>query len=87
MKTPPQSFLIFQEELLKAKAEKAKLKAHYNEKIEELNHELSFLKEQVSSQRLMLEQSLEYASKLEGQISRLNESWESDQENSNRSYH
>jgi len=65
MKTPPESYLIFKEELKKAKLEKEKLKKEYEEKFMEMNKELSRLKEQIMSQQDLMKTTLQYAIRLE----------------------
>lgn len=73
MKTPPESFLIFKEELRKAQLEKVRLKQQYEEKLDEVNRELSRLKEQIQSQQEMMRTTLEYASNLEIRLSEFKE--------------
>lgn len=73
MKTPPESFLIFKEELRKAQLEKERLKQHYEEKLADVNRELSRLKEQIQSQQEMMRTTLEYASNLEIRLSEFKE--------------
>lgn len=68
MKTPPESFLIFKEELRKAQLEKERLKQHYEEKLSDVNRELFRLKEQIQSQQDMMRTTLEYASVLEQRL-------------------
>jgi len=65
MKTPPESFLLFKEELRKAQLEKERLKKDYENKLAEVNQELARLKEQIRSQQDMMRTTLEYASNLE----------------------
>ncbi len=65
MKTPPESFLLFKEELRKAQLEKERLTRHYEEKLADVNRELSRLKEQILSQQDMMRTTLEYAANLE----------------------
>ncbi|TDQ18329.1 hypothetical protein DFQ04_0128 [Algoriphagus boseongensis] len=65
MKTLPESYLLFREELKKAQLEKEKLKQEYEEKLQEVNRELSRLKEQIQSQQDMMRTTLDYASNLE----------------------
>jgi len=65
MKTPPESFLLFKEELRKAQLEKERLQREYESKLSEVNQELSRLKEQIRSQQEMMRTTLEYASNLE----------------------
>lgn len=73
MKTPPESFLIFKEELRKAQLEKERLKQHYEEKLADVNRELCRLKEQIQSQQEMMRTTLEYASNLENRLSEFKE--------------
>ncbi len=73
MKTPPESFLLFKEELRKAQLEKERLKQYYEEKLAEVNHELFRLKEQIQSQQEMMRTTLEYASNLENRLTEVKE--------------
>lgn len=73
MKTPPESFLIFKEELRKAQLEKERLKQQYEEKLADVNRELCRLKEQIQSQQEMMRTTLEYASNLEIRLSEFKE--------------
>jgi multidrug efflux pump subunit AcrA (membrane-fusion protein) len=68
MKTPPESFLLFKEELRKAQLEKDRLKSEYDQNISQVNKELARLKEQIQSQHDMLRTTLEYASILEEKL-------------------
>ena len=65
MKTPPESFLLFREELRKAQLEKERLTKNYEQKLADVNEELSRLKEQIQSQQDMMRTTLEYANNLE----------------------
>ncbi|WP_075351668.1 hypothetical protein [Algoriphagus marinus] len=65
MKTPPESFLLFKEELRKAQLEKERLKKEYDQKLSGVNKELERLKEQIQAQQDMLRTTLDYASNLE----------------------
>ncbi|MGY6560422.1 MAG: hypothetical protein ACXIT9_14185 [Nitritalea sp.] len=65
MKTPPESFLIFKEELKKARLEKERLRKEYEGKLADMNKELDRLKEQISAQQELMKTTLEYAIKLE----------------------
>ncbi|WP_194777279.1 hypothetical protein [Pararhodonellum marinum] len=73
MKTPPESFLIFKEELKKAQLEKERLKKEYDLKMAEMNQELHRLKEQINSQQEMMKTTLEYAIKLEENMDQFRE--------------
>ncbi len=65
MKTPPESFLIFKEELQKARLEKERLQKEYESKLSDMNSELERLKEQISAQQELMKTTLEYAIRLE----------------------
>ncbi len=69
MKNPPESFLLFREELRKAQLEKERLKQEYEQKLADVNRELYRLKEQIQSQHDMMRTTLEYASNLEQRLS------------------
>jgi septal ring factor EnvC (AmiA/AmiB activator) len=71
MKTPPESFLLFKEELRKAQLEKDRLKLEYDQNISQVNKELARLKEQIQSQHEMLRTTLEYASNLEEKLTQI----------------
>lgn len=73
MKTPPESFLLFKEELRKAQLEKERLRQYYEEKLTEVNQELHRLKEQIQSQQDMMRTTLEYASNLEIRLTQVKE--------------
>lgn len=69
MTYPPQSFMIFREELLKANIEKERLKKEYQAKIDSLKSEMDILKEQLNAQEDMMKRALEYAIGLEEKMS------------------
>lgn len=73
MKTPPESFLLFKEELRKVQLEKARLKNQYEAKLGEVNQELCRLKEQIESQQAMLRTTLNYAEQLESNLGKFKE--------------
>jgi predicted nuclease with TOPRIM domain len=73
MKTPPESFLLFKEELKKAQLEKERLISYYEQQLSEVNHELYRLKEQINSQQDMMRTTLEYASNLEIRLTEVKE--------------
>lgn len=73
MKTPPESFLLFKEELKKAQIEKKRLILHYEQQLSEVNLELYRLKEQINSQQDMMRTTLEYASNLEIRLTEVKE--------------
>jgi len=87
MRTPPESYLIFKEELKKAELEKAKLKENYEAKLADMNRELNYLKEQISSQQDMMRTTVEYATKLEDELDKLRSQIDFDRKNANGSYH
>ncbi|MCC5920360.1 MAG: hypothetical protein LAT68_09575 [Cyclobacteriaceae bacterium] len=71
MKTPPESFLILKEELAKEKKAKKRIQEKYEEKISQLNEELSFLNEQIMSQQNMMKTTIDYANRLEKELNSL----------------
>ena len=71
MKTPPESFLLFKEELRKAQPEKDRLKLEYDNTISQVNNELARLKEQIQAQHEMLRTTIDYASNLEEKLSQI----------------
>lgn len=71
MKMPPEAFLIFKEEQKKAELEKKKLREEYEAKIADMKDELSFLKEQIMAQQEMIKNSIEYITKVEGELGSL----------------
>ncbi|MDA0314618.1 MAG: hypothetical protein O2829_02225 [Bacteroidetes bacterium] len=73
MKTPPESFLLFKEELIKAQLEKERLQLYYEQQLIEVNQELYRLKEQIQSQQDMMRTTLEYASHLEIRLTEVKE--------------
>lgn len=87
MKNPPEAYLIFKEELKKAKLEKERLKAEYEAKLREMNTELSYLKEQISSQQDMMKTTLTYASRLEEEINGLHKQIKEDNKQRKGSFH
>jgi SMC interacting uncharacterized protein involved in chromosome segregation len=64
----PESYYFYKDQLRKAREEKAKLKKEYESKVNGLNDEISFLKEQIQAQHTMIEESIGYVMKLEQQI-------------------
>lgn len=87
MRTPPESYLIFKEELKKAEIEKAKLKKHYESKLSDMHTELGYLKEQISSQQDMMKTTVEYATKLENELAKLRKQIHTDRMNGKDSFH
>lgn len=73
MKTPPESFLLFKEELRKAQLEKERLRLYYEQQLTEVNQELYRLKEQIQSQQDMMRTTIEYASNLEIRLTEVKE--------------
>lgn len=87
MKTPPEAYLIFREELKKGEIERLRLKTEYSSKIDDLNQELSYLKEQIVSQQSMMRTTVEYATRLEEELDALRKQIHHDKEKANRSHH
>ncbi|MFD2201572.1 hypothetical protein [Shivajiella indica] len=87
MKTPPESFLIFKEELEKARLEKERLKKEYEAKLANMNIELSRLKEQIQSQQELIKSTLEYAIRLEENLGNFKAEVTNGNNLKNRSFH
>lgn len=87
MRTPPESFLIFKEELEKARLEKERLEKEYESKLREMNRELSRLKEQIHSQQELIKTTLEYAIRLEENLGSFKEEVTNGKNMKNRSFH
>lgn len=87
MRTPPESFLIFKEELEKARLEKEKLKKEYEVKLEDMNKELERLKEQIQSQQELIKTTLDYAIRLEENLGSFKEEVSNGKNLKNRSFH
>ncbi|WKN46392.1 hypothetical protein P0M28_00675 [Tunicatimonas pelagia] len=87
MKTPPEAYLIFKEELKKAELDKQRLKEEYQAKLRDMNSELSYLKEQITSQQQMIKTTLNYASRLEGEINGLHSQIEEGKKRRKGSFH
>ncbi|WP_226390514.1 hypothetical protein [Penaeicola halotolerans] len=87
MKTPPESFLIFREELKKAELEKKRLKEEYEQKIAQMNQELLRLQEQISAQQDMMKTTIQYASKIEEEMKNLNHKMEDDKNKGRKTFH
>jgi membrane-anchored protein YejM (alkaline phosphatase superfamily) len=87
MRTPPESFLIFKEELEKARLEKERLKREYEAKLAEMNKELARLKEQIQSQQELIKTTLDYAIRLEENLGTFKEEVNNGKNLKNRSFH
>jgi uncharacterized protein (DUF3084 family) len=87
MRTPPESFLIFKEELEKARIEKERLKKEYEAKVANMNIELARLKEQIQSQQELIKTTLEYAIRLEENLGSFKEEVSIGNNLKNRSFH
>jgi hypothetical protein len=87
MKIPPESFLIFKEELRKAKLEKELLQKEYDEKLTEMKKELSRLKEQINSQQELMRSAMEYAIKLEENLGHFKNEVKANEKKSNGTFH
>ncbi|RZS96138.1 hypothetical protein [Cecembia calidifontis] len=87
MRTPPESFLIFKEELEKARLEKERLKKEYEAKLAEMNKELARLKEQIQSQQELIKTTLDYAIRLEENLGNFKEEVSKGKNLKNRSFH
>jgi type I site-specific restriction endonuclease len=87
MRTPPESFLIFREELEKARLEKERLKKEYEFKLSDMNRELERLKEQIQSQQELIKTTLDYAIRLEENLGSFKAEVTNGYHLKNRSFH
>ena len=87
MRTPPEAYLIFREELKKAEIEKLRLQTEYQAKIQAMNQELTYLKEQISSQQSMMKTTIDYATRLEEEMGELQQQIHHDKKKANNSHH
>ncbi|WP_162341965.1 hypothetical protein [Cyclobacterium salsum] len=87
MRTPPESFLIFKAELKKAQLEKERLRKAYEEKLAEMNRELSRLKEQIGAQQELMKTTINYAIKLEEDLGNFKEEVENEKKHRKNSFH
>lgn len=87
MRTPPESFLIFKAELKKAQLEKERLRKAYEEKLVDMNRELSRLKEQIEAQQELMRTTIDYAIKLEEDLGSFKEEVENEKKQRKNSFH
>jgi len=87
MRTPPESYLIFKAELKKAKLEKELLRKEYEEKLVDINQELSRLKEQISAQQELMKATINYAIKLEDTLESFKQEVESEKNKRKSPFH
>ncbi|UJP64698.1 hypothetical protein [Mongoliitalea daihaiensis] len=87
MKTPPESYLIFKEELEKARLEKERLEEEYKSKLSEMNMELVRLKEQIQSQQELIKTTLDYAIRLEENLGSFKDEVTNNKSLKNRTFH
>jgi len=87
MRTPPESYLIFKAELKKAQIEKERLRKAYEEKLLEMNLELSRLKEQIEAQQDLMKTTINYAIKLEEDLDNFKEEVENEKKQRKNSFH
>lgn len=87
MKIPPESYLIFKEELEKAKLEKERLQREYESKLADMNQELERLKEQIQSQQELIKTTMDYAIRLEENLGSFKEEVVNGKNLRNRSFH
>ncbi|WP_375585310.1 hypothetical protein [Cyclobacterium xiamenense] len=87
MRTPPESFLIFKAELKKAQLEKERLRKVYEEKLVDMNRELSRLKEQIEAQQELMRTTIDYAIKLEEDLGSFKEEVENEKKQRKNSFH
>lgn len=68
MAKPPESFMIFREELAKARLEKKRIQQECDQKVKQLSDEMNILKEKMLAQEEMMKSALDYAQKLENEL-------------------
>ena len=87
MGNPPESFMIYKEELRKAQVEKERLKKEYEKKMAALEGEMSVLKERLGAQEDMMKNALEYAMKLEKKMEHFSQKMSRDSEKNRFGFH
>ncbi len=87
MKTPPEAYLIFREELKKGELERLRLKSEYTTKVQDMNQELAYLKEQITAQQSMMQTTVAYATRLEEELDALRQQIHNDKQRANHSQH
>ena len=87
MKTPPEAYLIFREELKKAELEQLRLRSEYTARVEDMNQELAYLKEQIESQQAMIETTTAYATRLKEELNELRSQINNDIQKAKQSHH
>lgn len=87
MAYPPESLMIFREELLKAKLEKERLKKEYNLIIDDLTENMDCLKAKLSIQEEMMRSTRKYSMELEQKLKDFKERLEIDEERNSSGYH
>lgn len=87
MKTPPEAYLIFREELKKGEIERLRLRSEYTTKIRDMNQELAYLKEQITAQQSMMQTTVAYATRLEEELDELRQQIHADRQKANLSQH
>lgn len=87
MKTPPEAYLIFREELKKGELKRLRLKSEYTTKVQDMNQELAYLKEQITAQQSMMQTTVAYATRLEEELDALRQQIHNDKQRANHSQH
>lgn len=87
MGNPPESLMIFREELQKAKLEKERLRKEYQAKVSELTEDMSILKEKIASQEEMIRMAIHHAVKLEEKLDKFKKRIEQDEERNSSGFH
>ena len=87
MKTPPEAYLIFREELKKGEIERLRLKSEYTARVRDMNQELAYLKEQITAQQTMMQTTVAYATRLEEELDELRKQIHNDRQKENQSQH
>lgn len=83
----PESFMIYQEELRKARVEKERLQKEYEDRIKNLGSEMAILKEKLASQEEMVRSAFGYAIELEKKLEAFKSKMEEDHERNRFGFH
>lgn len=84
---PPQSVMIFWEELRKANLEKERIRKEYEARIRELNNGMNQLKKEISSQEEMMNVVVQLAANLEKELNDFKALVSLDRERNSSGYH
>ncbi|MEQ9303039.1 MAG: hypothetical protein RJQ14_03920 [Marinoscillum sp.] len=87
MRNPPESVMIFREELRKAKLEKARMKRLYESEISKLSVEMLALKKRLCDQEEQVKACVDHSSLLEQRLLEFKSMMEEDELRNGSGYH